>query len=56
MAQKSWIFSIIWLLDERSYFLCIDFIFRKKDTDVGEEEEDDKDDDEMEDDETEYST
>ena len=55
VAQKSWFFQSF--DRSRSYFLCIDFIFRNKDTDVGEEEEDDKDDDdEMEDDETEYST
>lgn len=53
VAQISWFFqSFDWC-----FFLCIHFIFRNKDTDVGEEEEDDKDDDdEMEDDETEYST
>lgn len=44
------------------FFLCIyltgiHFIFRNKDTDMGEEEDDDEDDDdEMEDDGTEYST
>lgn len=55
MAQISWFFQSFDC--SRCFFLCIHFIFRNKDTDVGEEEEDDKDDDdEMEDDETEYST